>query len=127
MAARRSFGLLFYFIIFLLACLLVQARLGTLATDLGLTDDEGAFRLVPSDPRLPAQTLLIAPVVFAVDYYQHFPRVAIGQRPPLFQLVNDVVLGIFGRSAAVALIFQAVIAAPVARAPDTNASIYCYR
>jgi hypothetical protein len=48
------------------------------------------------------------PMAFALDYYAHFPRVALGHWPPLFELTQAAAF-LFGRSGTTALVLQAVI------------------
>jgi 4-amino-4-deoxy-L-arabinose transferase-like glycosyltransferase len=50
------------------------------------------------------------PVKFATDYYAHFPKVAIGHWPPVFELLLALLFLIFGHPGTVALLLQAIIA-----------------
>ena len=50
------------------------------------------------------------PVAFFIDYYAHFPKVAIGHWPPFFEFLQAVVFLFFGASAFVAMVLQAAIA-----------------
>ncbi len=54
------------------------------------------------------------PIHFALEYYGHLPRVAIGHWPPLFHVVQAGVFLFTGASVAMALGFQAVLAASAA-------------
>jgi len=56
------------------------------------------------------------PIVFAKDYYAHFPRVAIGHWPPFFEIVQAVSF-IFGRSGTTAIVLQALVAGLTAGLP----------
>jgi hypothetical protein len=100
---------------FLAACAVLQWASGAYGVDRGQTADEAAHFV---------NSLLIIdyvslwpwtnPMAFATDYYLHFPRVSIGHWPPFFHMIQALVLGLFGRSSATALAFQAVIAAMAA-------------
>jgi len=100
-----------YTLLFGLAVILVQWRAGAFWADRGLTADEAAHFV---------SSVMIAdflrsggwthPVSFAIDYYAHLPRMAIGHWPPLFHLIQGLIFVTTGPSVAVALIFQAVIA-----------------
>lgn len=50
------------------------------------------------------------PVKFATDYYAHFPKVAIGHWPPVFEFLQALLFLIFGHPGTVALLLQAIIA-----------------
>lgn len=102
-----SITLLFFFI------LSVAIQLGTdgYRADRGNHSDEAAHFV---------SSLVIAdyittghgtnPVKFATDYYAHFPKVAIGHWPPVFEFLQAVLFLIFGHPGVVALLLQAVIA-----------------
>lgn len=49
------------------------------------------------------------PLHYALNYYMHFPRIAIGQWPPLFYVVQAAVFALGERSDTAAIALQAVI------------------
>ncbi|HUO93339.1 MAG TPA: glycosyltransferase family 39 protein, partial [Rhizomicrobium sp.] len=61
------------------------------------------------------------PLAFAKTYYEHFPRVAIGHWPPLFEALLAVLFTIARRS-WVALAFQAVVTGLCAALPAATTS-----
>jgi len=100
-----------YALLFGLAVILTQWRAGAFWADRGLTADEAAHfvssAMIADFLRSGAWS---RPVAFAIDYYAHLPRMAIGHWPPLFHLFQGLIFVVTGPSVAVALIFQAVIA-----------------
>jgi hypothetical protein len=103
---------------FIAAALFVQLHIGAYDTDRGQTSDEAAHFVT---------SLMIAdylhhpsanPIAFAKDYYVHLPRVAIGHWPPVFELLQALVFGIFGGTNATALLLQALIAGLLAGVPS---------
>jgi len=54
------------------------------------------------------------PIAYAIQYYIHFPKVAIGHWPPFFYVVEAAFFFPAGPSPATALLLQAVIAAGIA-------------
>jgi hypothetical protein len=89
----------------------VQVAIGAYATDRGLNADEAAHFV---------NSLLILdylreaafsnPLSYAVAYYAHWPRVSIGHWPPGFYVVQAAAFALAGRSGAVAVALQAVVA-----------------
>jgi hypothetical protein len=90
---------------------LIQYCSGTYGVDRGLTNDESAhcvnallFRdFLHAHPSLDF-------LGFGIEYYEHFPRVSIGHWPPLFYVIQAVILAVFGRDFSSMLGFQAVTA-----------------
>ena len=56
-------------------------------------------------------------MAFAKDYYRHFPKVAIGHWPPVFETTQALAFLIFGSSGRVAIALQALIAGGAAALP----------
>lgn len=52
----------------------------------------------------------VAPMAFAADYYVHYPKVALGQWPPVFPALQAVWYLAFGTSATAPLILMATLA-----------------
>ena len=108
---RKAGGAAIVLAAFIAACVAIQLGVGAYSTDRGLTNDEAAHFV---------NSLLILdylreapfsnPLRYALDYYAHLPRVSIGHWPPMFYIVQAAVFGLFGRSGATAMAFQAVIA-----------------
>jgi hypothetical protein len=51
------------------------------------------------------------PVPFAVDYYIHYPKVAIGHWPPVFYVLEGLWFALFGPSREAAMLLMALISA----------------
>jgi hypothetical protein len=105
-------GLLLYAGIFLVLALLTQEFSGAYKGDLNVTADESAH--FTSSAMIHDYLLggnLTSPLKFSLDYYNHFPRVAIGHWPPLFHFLQALVFMATGTSVPGAMIFQALIAA----------------
>src|SRR5207245_1427881 len=51
-----------------------------------------------ADPKLPQSCHWGHPFQFALNYYAHFPKVALGHRPPLFELQQTAWSLVFGVS-----------------------------
>ena len=49
------------------------------------------------------------PVEFAKSYYAHYPKIAIGHRPPVFYIIEALWMIVFGSSISSALVLMAVI------------------
>jgi len=106
-----------YSLAFTALCLLIQVVSGGYQSDRGQTNDEAAHFV---------SSLMIFdyvfghlgenPMSFAKNYYAHFPRVAIGHWPPVFEL-TQAVLFLFGRNGTTAMVFQAVVAGLAAGLP----------
>ncbi len=102
---------------FIALCIAVQLSVGGYTADLGLTGDEAAHYinslLVLDYLRSGFQT---NPMTFARAYYSHLPRVSIGHWPPAFYIFQAAVFAVAGRSIAVAIALQGVIAGVTAAA-----------
>ena len=89
----------------------IQLGIGAYGTDRGLTNDEAAHfvnsLLVLDYVR---EALGGNPVRYALGYYAHLPRVSIGHWPPGFYVVQALAFALAGRSAAVAMAVQALVA-----------------
>lgn len=59
------------------------------------------------------------PMRFALDYYEHFPRVSIGHWPPVFHIIEALWMLLAGRSEPAALLLQLLIAAALCGAAAT--------
>jgi hypothetical protein len=95
---------------FILLCVAIQLALGAYSTDLAVSDDE-AGHFVNSLLLLDylRQAPFSNPLHFALEYYQHYPRVTIGHWPPLAYVAQAAVFALGGRSYVAAIAFQAVI------------------
>ncbi len=106
---------LLYPAIFIALCIAVQVASGAYTADLGLTGDEASHYvnslLVLDYLR---QAFPANPLAYARDYYTHLPRVSIGHWPPAFYVVQAAVSAVLGRSAAVAIGLQGVLAGAAA-------------
>lgn len=49
------------------------------------------------------------PVAFAVNYYAHYPKIAIGHWPPVFYVIEALWMALFGTSIVSALLLMAMI------------------
>lgn len=102
---------LIYLPVFTGLCLWVQHATRAHGADLGLTNDEASHFV---NSLLILDFLRDSPFAgfmrFAVDYYEHFPRVSIGHWPPLYYLIQSGVLALLGRGVSSLLCFQAVTA-----------------
>src|SRR5579862_7474197 len=89
----------------------VQSQVGATTSDLSMSADEAAHFV---NSLLIRDYLLGAfgrnPMSFALDYYAHVPRVSIGHWPPLYYLVQGLLVSSWDRSIAAAIKFQSVIA-----------------
>jgi hypothetical protein len=118
MARTRLPTLLLYPLGFFGLCLLVQRHSGVATSDLVMYPDE---------PSHFVSALMIYdfvrggawgnPMGFAIDYYLHFPKVAIGHWPPFFHVMQAIAFFVFGRSLETAHLFQALIAGFAAGIP----------
>lgn len=109
--SKEQFKFVCFFLCFFLAALGIQKLTGGFLADRGNHSDEAAHFV---------SSLVIAdyiidgapgkPLEYAKDYYSHFPKVAIGHWPPFFEILQAFIFLIFGRTATVALFFQAIIA-----------------
>lgn len=95
----------------LISVLLIQVFTGGYTADCGNHPDEAAHFV---------SSLAIAdyvrdgfpdPVAFMKSYYAHFPKIAIGHWPPVFESLLAVCFLIFGGTFKTAMVLQAVIAA----------------
>ncbi len=111
MAVRHSSIPVLIALTFIGLCVAIQTGTGAYMSDRGLTGDE-ASHFVNSLLVLDyfRQAFPGNPISFARDYYVHLPRVSIGHWPPAFYVVQATIFALAGRSSAVAIAFQAVIA-----------------
>lgn len=108
---RLSASILLFFTLFTAAALLFQGTSGAFRADRGLTNDEAAHlvtALFLAD--FLTHGWWLHPMDAILDYYKHFPRVAIGHWPPFFHLIQGLAFLVLGRSVATALIVQALVA-----------------
>jgi 4-amino-4-deoxy-L-arabinose transferase-like glycosyltransferase len=103
------------FVAILLACFAVNwflcSQSGALDSDLGGDPDEAAHAVTA----LMVRDYLVdgfgqSPMKFARDYYEHFPRVALGHYPPFYYLVAGIFL-VFWDSIKVLFVLQALLMA----------------
>jgi hypothetical protein len=112
-----------YFLAFLLLVLFVDWQDGAFQSEFGRNPDEGihyvtgvlirSFILNPS-----AWT---HPMAFAQDFYAHYPKVGLGNWPPLFELLQALWSLAFGFSRISILLEMAVMTAMLA-----SLSAYCF-
>jgi hypothetical protein len=96
---------------FSFAAICIQIGSGAYAADLGNTADEAAHFVSGAMIRdYISNSGISSPLVFAFNYYEHFPRVAIGHWPPFFYSVEALIFLIGGTTTTSALIFEASIA-----------------
>jgi hypothetical protein len=95
--------------------LFLQHETGGFAADRGNHADEAAhFVSSMAIADYLSSGMSSKPVAFMIDYYAHFPKVAIGHWPPFFEFLQAVVFLLFGASAFAAMVLQAVIAGATA-------------
>jgi hypothetical protein len=117
---RRLSRFMLAWLIFALAGFTIQLATNGYATDRGNHGDEAAHfvsSLVIADylrEGAPA-----GPMAFAKEYYRHFPKVAIGHWPPVFEGLQALAFAIFSGTGTVALALQALIAGFAAALPAT--------
>ena len=111
-----------YFAAFLIMCLLLQTNVGAFNADLGRTGDEsGHFVTSVMVFDFLSGRHFWHPLSFAINYYQHFPRVAIGHWPPFFYVLQALFFFFAGPSLPSACVLQAVIGAAAAGVPASLA------
>jgi hypothetical protein len=107
-----------FVLIFAAICIYIQTATGAyfvgrgLGVDGGICNDEASHfvnSLLVFD--YIADGIPSNPLYYAREYYMHFPRVSIGHWPPMFYVVQAGIMGLFGRSGAVAIASEAAIAA----------------
>jgi Dolichyl-phosphate-mannose-protein mannosyltransferase len=99
-----------YTALFTILCLLVQLAVGAYRSDHSQAGDEASYfvsSLMIAD--YVGHHLLSNPLTFAKEYYQHFPRIALGHYPPMFDLVQATLFLVFGRPGTTAVASAAVI------------------
>jgi hypothetical protein len=107
-----SAALFLHVAIFFVFAVVTQNFSGAYNGDLNVTADESAhFTSSAMIHDYFIEGNFSRPLKFAMDYYSHFPRVAIGHWPPLFHFLQALVFMATGTSAAGAMIFQSLIAA----------------
>src|SRR5271168_4350829 len=108
------------FLFFAFITLVFQNYTGGFVADRGNHSDEAAHfvsSLVIAD--YISSGAPSSPLVFAKDYYAHFPKVAIGHWPPFFEFLLALAFLVFGGTGTVAIVLQAVIAGLCAAIPAT--------
>jgi hypothetical protein len=106
------------FVAILCACFTVNwifcSQSGALDSDLGGDPDEAAHAVTALMVRdYLVEGLSQSPMKFARDYYEHFPRVALGHYPPLYYLVAGSLL-VFWDSITMLFVLQAMLMALLA-------------
>src|SRR5579883_898221 len=102
-------------VLFLLFCLLIQARSGSWNADFGFYPDEASHFIGSVMLRdWLASGKWSTPLQFARTYYDHYPYLAIGYWPPLFNVVTGVWMLLAGVGRAQALMIPAICAAGTA-------------
>lgn len=89
---------------------MIQLKVGAYHSDHSQAGDESAYfvsSLMITDYF--AHHLFSNPLTFAKEYYEHFPRVAIGHYPPMFEAVQAILFLVFGPRGTTAVASQAVI------------------
>jgi hypothetical protein len=100
--------------IFLAASVLLQGGRGALSSGLGAHEDEAAHYVTGVMLRdLVAGLSFESPVAFAEQYYTHYPRVAVGQWPPVFHLMLAVWTLPFGPGRLSVLLLMMLLASLV--------------
>jgi hypothetical protein len=107
----RFVGLFFPILLF---AIIAQWFGGGFASDLNLPDESSHYinGLLIHD--YVAQGFTGNPIAYAIQYYIHFPKVAIGHWPPFFYVVEAIAFFIGGPSPTVALLLQAIVASGLA-------------
>jgi len=103
------------FLAMLLTCFAVNwilcCQSGALDSDLGGDPDEAAHAVTALMVRdYLAEGIGQSPMKFARDYYEHFPRVALGHYPPFYYLVAGIFL-VFWNSIKMLFVLQALLMA----------------
>ena len=110
---KAQFG--FFVLLFVAVTLFLQHCTGGFAADRGNHADEAAHYVSSiAIADYLATGLGSRPVAFFIDYYAHFPKVAIGHWPPFFEFLQAIVILLFGANAVTALGLQAAIAGATA-------------
>ena len=110
---KAQFG--FFVLLFVAVTLFLQHCTGGFAADRGNHADEAAHYVSSiAIADYLASGLGSRPVAFFIDYYAHFPKVAIGHWPPFFEFLQAIVILLFGANAFTALGLQAAIAGATA-------------
>lgn len=112
-----SASLFSYVVFFILLSIAIQLLSGGYKSDHGQGSDEAGHFVTA----LMIHDYLFGhfgenPVAFAKEYYLHFPRVALGHWPPMFE-VTQAILFTLGRNSTVAVAYQAIIAGLLAGLP----------
>ena len=106
---KAQFGL--FALLFVAVTLFLQHCTGGFAADRGNHADEAAHYVSSiAIADYLASGLGSRPVAFFINYYAHFPKVAIGHWPPFFEFLQAIVILLFGANAVTALGLQAAIA-----------------
>jgi hypothetical protein len=110
-AESKLFAISAFSVLFFGLALLVQWKIGAFSADLGMTGDEAAHFVTAAM----IHDFLVGghwrhPLGFALGYYRHFPRVAIGHWPPFFHLLQALVFCVAPVGVAAALWVQAAFA-----------------
>ena len=107
-----------YWAAFSLICLFVQMAVDAYASDHGQTGDEAAHFVTSLMIYDYVTTHLLSnPLTYARDYYAHFPRVAIGHFPPMFEVAQAALFLASGRMAGAVIAFQALVGGLCAALP----------
>ena len=110
-------------LLFIAITLFLQRETGGFSADRGNHADEAAhFVSSIAIADYLASGFGSTPVGFFIDYYAHFPKVAIGHWPPFFEFLQALVFLLFGANAFVAMVLQATIAGSTAAATATVTS-----
>ncbi|HEY0971428.1 MAG TPA: glycosyltransferase family 39 protein [Gemmatimonadales bacterium] len=101
--------------LFLLVALVSQALAGAFGPDITASPDDPSHFMSGLMVRdYLAHGLGEPPMAFARDYYSHYPKIAIGNWPPLFHVVQGVWLLVLPVSGASVFVLLAIMAAATA-------------
>ena len=100
-----------FFLFFFTISLFIQSYTGGFSADRSNNWDEaGHFVSSLAIDNYILTGALSNPFVFMTEYYHHFPKVAIGHWPPLFEFIQSIIFLVFGGTAIVAIVLQAAMA-----------------
>lgn len=102
------------FVVLLAATLILNGLRGAFTSDLCAFEDEPAHAVTGMMISDWLAAGMPSPLAFAKNYYLHYPKVAIGQWPPVFYVVQAVWILAFGASTASLVVLMSAITAAVA-------------